>query len=326
MVNIAVIGAGKLGSHHLEALSMLDRLACIEVVEPNYNARIRAKKLFDQVIGESNNIYKIEFFENISDLSNYLDVVIVATNSDVRRMVVEELLSQKKVTYLILEKVLFQKLQDFEFCNRLFAEKKVLAWVNCPRRIWSFYQDIKDKLVNEKYIDFNVTGSKWGIGCNSIHFLDLFSYLIGETNIELCSDHLDNNFIPSKRPGFIEFTGTLFGKASEEKHIMMTSYKEGNIPLLIHITSESISCLIRKSEGKAWISERKNNWNWQEVSFSVPFQSQLTHLVVEQILDEGRCNLTNFTESSRIHGILLKALLNHMKKVNKEDFSLCPIT
>ena len=325
MLNIAIIGAGQIGSRHLQALSQLNRLTNIQIVDPNYKSLERARERFLE-IQKNENVQKVEYLKNIVDLSNNLELVIIATTSDVRRKVIEKLLLQKKVHYLILEKVLFQRIEDFAIVNNLLEQNNVKAWVNCPFRTIYFYKQLRAKFKNAKRVDYRVSSSNLGIGCNSIHYLDLFTFLTGQIIFTLFSDQLDSKIIMSKRPGFLEFTGTLYGISSRGSNIAVTSYLKGNAPLIISISSELVNCLIREDEGKAWISEKANNWMWEEVSFTIPYQSQITNLVVQEILDTGKCDLTNYEESWNIHIPLLKSLIFHLQKQKMEDINSCPIT
>lgn len=325
MLNIAIIGAGQIGSRHLQALSQLNRLTNIQIVDPNYKSLKRARERFLE-IQKNENVQKVEYLKNIVDLSNNLELVIIATTSDVRRKVIEKLLLQKKVHYLILEKVLFQRIEDFAIVNNLLEQNNVKAWVNCPFRAIYFYKQLRAKFKNAKRVDYRVSSSNLGIGCNSIHYLDLFTFLTGQTIFTLFSDQLDSKIIMSKRPGFLEFTGTLYGISSRGSNIAVTSYLKGNAPLIISINSELVNCLIREDEGKAWISEKANNWMWEEVSFTIPYQSQITNLVVQEILDTGKCDLTNYEESWNIHIPFLKSLIFHLQKQKMEDINSCPIT
>jgi len=325
MLNIAIIGAGQIGSRHLQALSQLNRLTNIQIVDPNYKSLKRARERFLE-IQKNENVQKVEYLKNIVDLSNNLELVIIATTSDVRRKVIEKLLLQKKVHYLILEKVLFQRIEDFAIVNNLLEQNNVKAWVNCPFRTIYFYKQLRAKFKNAKRVDYRVSSSNLGIGCNSIHYLDLFTFLTGQTIFTLFSDQLDSKIIMSKRPGFLEFTGTLYGISSRGSNIAVTSYLKGNAPLIISINSELVNCLIREDEGKAWISEKANNWMWEEVSFTIPYQSQITNLVVQEILDTGKCDLTNYEESWNIHIPFLKSLIFHLQKQKMEDINSCPIT
>lgn len=325
MLDIAIIGAGQIGSRHLQALSKLNRLTNIQIVDPNYKSLERARERFLQV-QENKYIQKVEYLNNIVDLSNNLELVIIATTSDVRRKVIEKLLLEKKVHYLILEKILFQRIEDFAIVNNLLEQNNVKAWVNCRSRTFYFYKQLRAKFKNAKRVDYRVGSSNLGIGCNAIHYLDLFTFLTGQNIFTLFSDQLDSKIIKSKRQGFLEFTGTLYGVSSRGSNITITSYSKGNAPVIISIYSEGINCLIQENNRKAWISEETNDWIWENISFTRPYQSQVTNLVVQDILDNGECDLPSYEESWNIHIPLLKSLIFHLQKQKMEEVDLCPIT
>jgi hypothetical protein len=229
------------------------------------------------------------------------------------------------VRYLILEKVLFQKIIDYKAVSDLLSQKGVAAWVNCPRRVWPFYRELRDKFCGVENVDYTVSGSNLGIGCNAIHYIDHMAFLTGQDKFTFYGDQLDVDIIPSKRPGFIEFTGTLSGRSTDKSQITLVSYKGGNAPLLIQINSDNVRCIIMEDRGIAWVSQ-KSDWEWQEIKFSVPYQSRLTHLIVQQIMDTGSCGLPVFEESCKLHVPFLEVLIAHLRKQGTEIIDLCSIT
>jgi predicted dehydrogenase len=325
MSTIAIIGSGQIGSRHLQALSFIDRPVSLQVVDPDAGSLKVAKERFDQC-GETVNVRKVDFLDSIDLLSESLDLVIVATGAKARRAVVEELLARKKVRYLILEKFLFQKSDDLQQIRTLLASAGVKTWVNCPFRMVPFYQELRAKFINSARLDYNVSGSLIGIGCNAIHYLDMLAYFTGQTEFELDNNLLDKAIIPSKRPGFIEFTGTLHGISSKGSRFALTSFDHGTAPVVISIVSESLRCLIRENEAKCWLSAESTDWAWQEIDFAIPYQSQLTHLAAQKILDTGNCDLTTYEESSRLHGQLLKIFSEHLLENSVLEDGACPIT
>lgn len=324
-IKIAIIGAGQLGSRHLQALARLDRPAAIQVVDPSAASLATAKERFGQVYSQAGNITRVEYLSNIHELNDTLDFVVIATNANVRRAIIEQLVNTKTVRYLILEKVVFQCVDDFSAVDSLLAGKKISAWVNCARRMWPFYQELRNKLAAAEFVDYRASGSQWGLGCNSIHLLDIFAFISGRSQFVLSGD-FDEAIIPSKRPGFVEFTGTIRGSAGSRGTISLTSYDSGNVPMLIDITADSFRCLIRESEGKAWISDQNTNWHWQEAGFQVLYQSQLTSLAVQQILDTEQCHLPTYRESWKLHIPLLNLFNEQIKNSTMEDSKICPIT
>lgn len=325
MSAIAIIGSGQIGSRHLQALSLIDRPVSLYVVDPDAGSLKVARERFAQC-GEAAKVRKVDFLESIVPLPESLDLVIVATGAKVRRSVVDGLLALKKVRYLILEKFLFQKSDDLQQVKELLANAGVKTWVNCPYRMVPFYKELKTKFEKTAKFDYSVSGSLIGIGCNAIHYLDMLAFFSGQSDFELYNDALDKTIIPSKRPGFIEFTGTLHGVSPAGSRFVLTSFSDGVAPIVISIVTDTLRCLIRENEAKCWLSEASNDWLWQEIDFAIPYQSQLTHLAAQKILDTGNCDLTTYEESSRLHGQLLKIFSKHLHENSVLEDGACPIT
>ncbi len=94
MRTIAVIGAGQLGSRHLQAIAKIDIPVEVQVIDPSHESLNIAKERFDQ-IPLNPNVNRVSFSESLDDVHSEIDVCIVATNSDVRALVIKELLLRK---------------------------------------------------------------------------------------------------------------------------------------------------------------------------------------------------------------------------------------
>ncbi len=320
MTHLAIIGAGQIGSRHLQALAQLNRPTQIQLVDPSPESLERARERFDQIQG--NGLVKLKALTDLRDLSSPIDLAIIATAANVRRSVIERLLHEKSVSHLILEKVVFQSESDFLAVAALLVQKKIKAWVNCPFRMWPGYQKIASQ--QPKNLQFHVSGSQWGLACNSIHYLDVFSFLTKTVPMTLSIEKLDEGSIPSKRQGFMEMTGTLTG-ATENGSFSLTSWREGSAPVVVHMATEEFQYTVREDLGRAWVAKRELSpqlsWAICEEAFQTPFQSQLTHLAVQEILDHGTSSLPDYAASSKIHTPLLRAISSHLKGVQP-----CPIT
>lgn len=326
MVKIAIIGAGQLGSRHLQALSLIDREIIVDVVDPNPSSLETAKKRFQEVSKETK-IREVHYQSRLDDISDTIDVAIVASNSNVRRKIIEDILTAKHVRSLILEKFLFQREEDFSAVHSLLTKENVSAWVNCPRRMWTVYQNIKRELQDDKPIEFSVTGTSWALGSNAVHMIDLFSFLCNSRDYHISFPDLDKTTIQSKRSGYLEFTGRLSGEFSNHVRFSIGCYKGLGMNLVVNLLLEETEFIIKESEGRAFVGKGRGGWKWEEKHFTVPYQSQLTHLAVEQILDAGTCSLTPYEESQKLHLPLLRTFMDHMRHVKPEGkYTLCPIT
>ena len=144
MENIAIIGVGALGKRHLQSMVELQNQYQIYAVEIN-------KEIIKILSTEFPNV---NFVKTVEELPNELEAVVIATNSNIRRLLFEQLINHATVKNIIFEKVLFQKEEDYYFVQNKLNELNTSAWVNCARREWNSYKSLKNELneFNELYI------------------------------------------------------------------------------------------------------------------------------------------------------------------------------
>jgi predicted dehydrogenase len=324
MKKIALIGAGQLGSRHLQGLAKSGISISIEVVEPFEGSRNTAKQRFEE-IPSNDKIEKINFYESISQLSDELDLVIIATNADVRYAVVKELLENKKVNNLVLEKVLFQRVQEYYKIEELLNNTETKCWVNHPRRMFPLYKNLKKELSNINQIHFSVSAGAWGLGCNGLHFLDCFEYLSDNQNIELDTKYLNKKLYDTKRAGFKEINGMITGRIDNHT-FSINCFEEEVSPLQFNITSNELNIIIDEANGWYRISKKENSWKQEIIEEKIIyFQSELTNIVVEDIFN-GNCFLPTYKEAMNLHIKYLEVLISHINSFSDIKYDFCPIT
>src|SRR5688500_3624970 len=117
MNQFAIIGAGQLGTRHMQALALLKEEAMVWIVDTSATALELATKRWQEA-GSPEHI-TIKLINSIQELPAELSIVVIATNASVRRVVIEELLKHCKVTYLVIEKFLFNRGADFDAMQNL---------------------------------------------------------------------------------------------------------------------------------------------------------------------------------------------------------------
>ncbi len=304
MFNIAIVGAGQLGSRHLQALKAVKQPLKIQVIDPSESSLQVAKERYDSVLSEQK--HQISYATRFES-GDELDIAIVATNSNVRRQALNGLLKNSRVRNMILEKLLFTERNDYSEVNSMLVDARVKTWVNCPMRVMPVYEKIKADLSGSP-IAYRVTGSQFGLVTNAIHYLDHAVHLCGCDAFELNVQLLDPQPIPSKRAGFFEFTGTLSARFENGSTCDITCHATGSMPVLVEIFDTKNRNIVRESEGKLWHADEQTAWIWQEQVAPIPFQSQITTAVVESILETGECGLTPYAASSKTHLRLLNPL------------------
>lgn len=323
MSNILLVGAGQLGSRHLQALALLTIEVNIFVVDPSSESLMIAKQRFDE-IADSFNV-NITYSQDINDIPGVIDIAIVATSSKVRRKVIEAIISKSQVKYFVLEKVLFTRSDDYEIVSELLIRNNISAWVNCPRRMNQYYKNLSSKLNGN--ISLNAIGNGWGLGCNVIHLLDLFAFLSRNSNCIVDTQNLIPEIFESKRAGYIELGGTIAAYTDGGDTFSATCYMNGVSPLTLFISAENARYVISEgSTARVWKSESENNWVWEEENFTIDFQSKLTNRFVEQLLLEGNCELTTYEESAKLHLAFINAIIPFQEKLQNKKIQECSIT
>ncbi|MBK7669703.1 MAG: Gfo/Idh/MocA family oxidoreductase [Sphingobacteriaceae bacterium] len=320
---IAIIGAGRLGSRHLEGVLKYKKKLLVQVVEPFQSSVDQAKKIIASMVYN----HDLQFYTEIESLDSEIDVVIVASNSKERKEIVKKLLTQKKVRYLILEKVLFQKLDDYKDIEQIITQSETEIWVNHSRRQNNYYQEVKKSIGNRK-ISMGVWGNNWGLGCNGLHFLDLFTYFTSNTNLVLQTDKLDTVLHSAKREGYNEFSGTIVGRDDKNNFISITSHQNGNpSPACIVIYTEGKNYFFMENSPLAKAFETtKNSKGTIDREYNMDFQSTLTLSLIEDLNRRGTCDLTTFSEAKSTHELFLASLLHFMKEKLLIETDTCPIT
>lgn len=325
MYNIAIIGAGQIGSRHLQAMAKLEGTAKVQLVDPSEESLRIAQERFFRVYQRDSE--KIELICNrfIDNLSGPVDLAIVATSSNIRAKVIKELTHKKEVKNLILEKVLFQTVAEYYEVDELLRKKNIPTWVNCYMRSRDFYKELRNQMSLGKKVEMRVEGPLWGMGCNSIHFVDYLSYLTGCNDFNFTDCRLNRKIINSKRPGFMEFSGELAGKNSQGHSLILICHDKGSDPIKINIINGS-----QKHEITDCIDHVVYRFiDGEEESIEnveMPFQSQTTHRLVRQIINDKKCDLSNYHDSMNLHLPFIKVLIEHLQNITGDKVERCPIT
>ena len=308
---IAVIGAGNIGTRHLQAILKCQEPCDVFAVEPSEVAIAKAQKILQEQYG------RVTFCSKVTQLPKNLEVVIVAVSSKIRRKIVEELLIHSNVKYLILEKVLFPQVEDYIAVKQMLEKTNTKAWVNCVRRSWPYTKRLQELFSNSEHISMYVSGNMWGIGCNTIHYIDWLSAITQSDLIPVFDiSEIDDEIIASKRTGYVEFTGKLFVKLGTH-NLQLTS--EHGVFDGFHITIEddNILCTLREigDKGTNIIRNYITGENIIE-EYECPYQSNLTNRIIFSLLTEGKCALVGYEQSMRQHIPMIKAFLEKMGKEN----------
>ncbi|MFN3708953.1 MAG: Gfo/Idh/MocA family oxidoreductase [Alishewanella aestuarii] len=321
MAHIVLVGAGQIGSRHLQSLAKLASDNVITVIEPSLVAQNTALQRWNDVVcAHSPSVY---WRETISQLPAAVDVVIVATGAASRLEIVKQLRSQLEFRYLILEKVLFQSAAQLSEAQRLLAGAAV--FVNCSRRTYPFYRRLQRLLNEEVAVCYEIEGQNWDMACNAIHHIDLWFYLARVTGYRCDVSGLEPRLIASKRNGCYEVMGTILGLAENGSRFSFQCLST-QLDKQYTVTIKTASWQVRINEPqRQYVLTNLKTGVKETGHLHVNIQSQLTADIVSSLLETGACQLTPLDESALIHHAFLAALQLFFQQQNA-DFDLCPIT
>ncbi len=321
---ILLIGAGQLGSRHLQGLlKQTVKILTIYVLDPSPESQKVAKLRAEEIVHP----HAIHYMIGWEKLPYYFDIAIIATNANIREEIVIQLLTNHQIRYLIHEKVLFQNLEAFKIIGDLIEKKKVSTWVNHPRRLFDSYIKLKQKLNVDSAKVYQISGGNWGLGCNGLHFIDLILFLSGSILLSLDAEWIDAEVLESKRKGFVEFTGTIKGRLQDGSIFFITSLH--GQPSAITLTVFDANDRYFVQEGgtpKIYNMTVDHEFKLEENSFTIEYQSSLTTTVIDQLLKTGICGLPTFMEATSPHKLFISALIDKYNSITGNTTKYLPIT
>jgi hypothetical protein len=319
-----IIGAGQLGSRHLQGLLKIENNQKIYVLDPSEESLKIAKVRANEIEHSTEVIYITSW----DSLPNEFDIVIVATGASVRAQIVENLLSKYKVKNLILEKILFQDLQSYDDVKSLIEDTKTPTWVNHPRRLAPYYIDIQNEIAKTgETIVLNIVGSNWGLACSALHFVDLCAFLTGSSVSKLDLDWIDNEIIESKRANTIEFNGTVKGIMKNNSIFTITSLPGDIKDASIIISTNTNRWIVQEGMSQSIIHMSANDGFKPHITnFTTEFQSALTTKIAQSIFENEEVLIPEYTEACASHIPFIEAALQKYMHITNIETKICPIT
>ena len=314
-MRVLIIGFGHLGYRHAQGVQKYLRSSkgLLDIFDINDKFWLAHNSEFK----DSN----INFLPSIPKFQNY-DLAIVATNSIDRLEAVKNILHENKVKTFILEKFLFNNLNDYSEMNNLINAHKLKVFVNTPFRFYSFYQFIDKYLFDKKLsiVEMNVCGNaNLGIGCNSIHYVNILKSLTGYPLTEVNTYGLKEVF-KSKRAGYYEFLGKMKFYFNE---IILKIWTDSS-------QNDFIVNFLLSNGTKINFSETTGGVNINGIDeikrFPCEFQSELTALYLFNINKKKNLLLPSYEQIKDEHITILSALQTGGKLLMRDKHANINIT
>jgi len=301
-MNILVIGCGNIGSRHIQSLAEAKQELSLYAVDNSDDSLVKVVNIFNDVPIKNKKTTLI-VTKDITEIKNEIDIVIVASNSRERAKLIESVLDNFDPMHIILEKVLFNKINDYKKFENLFDQIGTKVWVN---QYMGYEFSFLSKYINtnDKF-QMKVSGN-WGLCCNSVHYIEIFHHLCGRLPLNLIDCSFSDHYNKSKRDGYYELFGTIKIASSQNHELIIDcNPNEDESIKIIEINTE----LYKLKD--VWVSEHhncnfisKDGKNFSERHYSRR-QSERTLEVVESLMKNDNCNLPLYNYSSCHHLLIL---------------------
>ncbi len=318
-----LIGSGQIGSRHLQSIVQIDGANTFDVLDICKESIENTKK----IINDKSLIDKINFYTNWSKIyKNYYDLVFLTSQANVRYELLNKLVDSCNIKNIIFEKVLFQNVNNYKDAIDILNSNKIKGWVNCPRRMYLFYKDIKKNLNKNHTINVTMSGgTDINIASNVIHLVDLVNFFTNEMLTEVVSNELNKEIISNQRKGNIEFTGKLICKFSNGSRLEIISDSKKKIDQNIIINTQENKYLINETLAKIKKIDYDGNNTVSKVH--IPFQSELSKIMAENLELNNNPGIVDFETSARLHLPIIRKLLEFYNIVSENKTNhILPIT
>ena len=157
-------------------------------------------------------------------MSKIVDLLILSTSSKYREEIIKDVCIKSNIKNIILEKVIFQDPASYERVNHFFKDKGINCWVNCWPRTIPMFKTIKEKIKDFENFELHVSGNQWGLGCNSVHYLDLLDFFSNGAEL-IKIESVISEIYEAKRKGYHDFIGKITAENVNGNLISLTMGK-----------------------------------------------------------------------------------------------------
>ncbi|WP_122468834.1 hypothetical protein [Brevundimonas lutea] len=305
---VHLYGLGNIGFRHLQGLAALSDEIRLVGVDPSSE---RCELARSEWKGEGRFVAEAE--------PEPAHIVILATSAQGRLALLRQVLDRHAPDHVLLEKVAFSAMDDFDGAQQSLTDAGAAGWVNCPRRQWPLHEALRERLQGVADWTMTQAGPNWGLACNGVHFIDLMQFLSGGGAPRAEGIAIDQ-IIPSKRSGYFEVEGQLtIGLGGRRLVVVQRPDAEPGL------TIESTRGRWSVNEAAGVVTDVETGETLIDVGRS-PYQSELTAAVVSPLLAGEKPPVASLAEARLAHAPLIEALTPIFEAAGHDVSGGLPIT
>lgn len=294
--SFGIIGAGRMGRAHIQAAQNLG-LVCKFICEPNQENLAEAVEICDQ--------NRVKLFKSVNELrANFtpVDLVIVATTTDVRTSIIQMLVDQP-IQAILCEKPMASSVYECSLIIQLCQSAGIRLAVNHQMRFMDQYRIILDALKSGRYgelCSMTVVGGCFGLAMNGSHYIEAFNWLTNSTAKQVTA-WFANTTLPNPRgPNFHDQAGEarlvstggqrlLLNCGADQGHGMTVTYATSFGHLFVDELNGYCNGVFRKEKYRALPPTRYGMPTENErMTFEIPDNVLPTSRVIHSLMVDSR--------------------------------------
>lgn len=315
-MNILFVGFGGMGCRH--AQSFLNKGHQLFVVEPITDLYLSNLGRINADAGDFKRVGSID------EIKEQIDFAVVATPAEPRFAIVQQLL-EKNIKAMLLEKVVFQSVQQFEEVSLKLNEKGAKAYCNFVNRYFPQYLAIQKSLTNKESapIQMHIRGGDFGLGCNGLHYLDLFEYFTDQKSIDYTSQLIESSLGNKRGSQYKEVNGTIVCRTLKNDIFTISSLpsKKNGVEITVS-TPTGVHIFDEEDQTYSYYDFKEQSIKTEQ--FVMLPSSKLTYTIFEDMM-ANRCLLPTVTDTFNAHSNFFK-VLNATLVGETLNSTICPIT
>ena len=293
MRSIAIIGLGKMGRSHLSSFLNSKKLFNLFLFDNNSKILRKLQKTF-----RKNN--KISICKSYPKGVDF-DLVVVATKSEERLNVIKKLLKRNRIKYFLLEKFLFNKLDEYQKFEKIHKNSLNKTFVN----VWSKkFLELINLKKNNKIFSITVGLPEFKLLTNLIHFYEVFN-ILSKKKIKV---NFNSFKLKKLKNNYYDGRGEIILEDNNGSKMKIYSRSKNN-NFYFNYHSLRLNKNVKVSGGKIIVKD-----NLKKKIFDFPLASKETCKFYEKIISKKKTYVPKYLKISKSSKEIIKLINSEYKK------------